>query len=607
MDKPTLIKELQKGLVAWYDFRKGDSVLYVGDESDAIAEFLINLSGCCFDKGLEQNGNEILITVSSLDNTKNKEFLSNSEDSFDFIICIEELESYPDPVSILKVWRKLLKKDGILILGLNNRLGIRYFCGDRDPYTNQNFDGIEAYRRVFMNKENLTSGRCYAKYEIEGLLKSAEFCENSFYSVFTDLKNPNIIYRYGFIPKEDLANRVFPTYNFPDTVFLREETLYRSLIENDMFHQMANAYLVVAGKNQDFARPHALQITSSLDRSHKDAMLTILRDDGKVVKKNMHPEGRKRLEEIYDYSEDLKSRGLDLVDMELTDDGLVMPYIDAPVGQLYLKKLLYEDKTAFLRVMDEFRNEILKSSEVLEGNSEDENGLTLKYGYLDLVPLNSFYIDGHFVFFDQEFRKEKCPANFICSRMIATFYACNDEFEKIITRDELYKRYGLLSRKKDWIQMELDFLRELRNEKELESYHSKVRRDLNVLNSNRESINYPAADNYKVFINIFENADSKKLFLFGSGKFADKFIKKYGGEYPVFGVIDNSGDKQGTLINGIEIQSPEIISWLSPDEYKVIICIKDFEPVLKQLKGIGVKDYSVYNAGWEYPKPQKYQ
>ncbi len=605
MRKTPLIKEIQKGLIAWYDFRHGSSILYVGEKMDAIAEHLMKLSGTVYDEQGKKAGPELKLTVASLENTRRQEFIDEHKEAIDYIICVEKLERETDPAAVLNDWRSLLREGGVCLLGMNNRFGIRFFCGDRDPYTERNFDGIEDYRRAYMKREDRFTGRCYAKFEIEKMLDNAGFRSKRFYSVLSNLQNPALLFEYGYKIKEDLANRVFPAYGSPETVFLEEEPLYFSLLKNDMFHQMANAYFIEASPEAGCDGSNVLQVTSSMERSAEDAMVTIIRNDGTVEKRCADPEGHKRLEDICAYTADLKSHGVDVVDIEMRESGIVMPYVDAPTGQLYLKELLKTDKEAFLKAMDNFRDQILKSSEVVGGSADDELGLTLQYGYVDMVPLNSFFADGHFVFFDQEFRLEKYPANAIITRMIATFYAGNSELEKTLPRDELYERYGLLSRKSDWLQMEWRFLGELRNEGELFEYHKETRRTTEIVNSNRQSINYPAGEYYRLFVDIFNNADTRKLILFGSGRFAERFMDLYGDDYPPFAIVDNNEKRWGEKLGEVKIQSPALLERLGSGEYKVIICIKNYTSVMKQLKTMGVSEYSVYDPAVDYPRKRK--
>ena len=95
-----LIREIKKGVWSWYEF-KPKAEIYIADGKN-------------------------------IDEKK----------KYDYVISIAAIEKEIKPAEELKKYKKILKEDGCLLLGMNNRLGIKYFCGDRDPYTKRNFDGI---------------------------------------------------------------------------------------------------------------------------------------------------------------------------------------------------------------------------------------------------------------------------------------------------------------------------------------------------------------------------------------------------------------------------------------------------------------------------------
>lgn len=160
----TLTKDFSTGAIVWYNLKAPCNILYLysGRQDDSVCSFL---------KGR--------VCVNSCSMTQLKDLKSVGR-GYDYIVGIDILEESKSPVELLKQCHKLLSPAGRLLLGTENRYAIKNICGDRDPYTNHSFDGIENYRRL----------------------------------------------------------------SDADSVFLVEQFLYTDLIKNGMFHKLANAYII---------------------------------------------------------------------------------------------------------------------------------------------------------------------------------------------------------------------------------------------------------------------------------------------------------------------------------------------------------------------------
>ena len=577
-----IIEDLPTAIVRWYPFRHGGKLLFLGDDVK-LANMLRRVYG-------------MNVVVAGIEQTKDISGI------FDYVICIGWLERISNPVEILQGLHAKLADDGTLLLGVNNRLGIRLFCGERDLYTSRVFDGIDNY-----HQSNVRQGRMYACNELKNMLIESGWKKHKFYSVLHSLEEPVMLFAEGQLPKESLTNRIIPSYQYPHSVFIEEELLYDTLVANSLLYPMANAYLIECPMDGNFA--DALYVTSSLERGRENAMMTVIHSDGTVSKEAAYPEGKKRLARLDENIRAMKKAGVSVVEGHFDNGCYVMPYIEVPTGQVYLRELLLRDKDKFLEAMDAFSRAIRSSSPIHRGEFIDANSVRgetelLEQAFLDMVPLNSFFIDGKFVFFDQEFSEANYPVNVLLTRMIATFYAGSPELEQILPADVLYERYGLLEEKQRWLEMEWAFLRELRQETPLADYHRRVRRNEDVLAANRRRMNYPVRDYRKLFFDIFEHADTKKLIIFGSGRFAREFMDLYRVRYPVYAIVDNNENAWGQEIHGVTVQSPALLKDFQPGECKVLICIKQFQSVMEQLEDMWVEDYSVFDPGKSYAIPK---
>lgn len=607
-DCESIIRDFSKGALVWYNFRQDSRILYIySRQSDEAVLELLESKGKVDDCSVEQ--------------LLNNQIVGNA---YDYIVGIDVIEESRYPQKLLNICHGLLKPEGRLVIGTENRYAIKYICGDRDPYTNHNFDGIENYRRLSDADWDSIAGRCYSMSELKLMLSQAGFENDKFYSVMPSLQETQLVYAEGYEPVEELAMRYFPLYNYPDSVFLEEQYLYTDLIKNGMFHKMANAYIIECSIDGQF--DNTIHATISLDRGHDNALVTSICEHGgvrNVLKKAVYEEGIHKLKEMQDNLNDLHARGINVVDSSVENDTFVMPYVDAPVAMNELKVIAKKDKNAFLKAMDDMYELILNSSEhtgVLsqkDRNSADgrDVGPVLARGYIDMVPLNCFYDESakdaksRFIYYDQEFYWENCPAKAVMYRSITIIYDGTDkEFERIVPKRELFDRYGLSECEDMWQRMSSRFTDVLRNQKPLRPYYENKRIDGRILYTNREKINYSAKEYQKIFVDIFDGFDdSKKLILFGSGRFSERFLFQFAGDYNIYSIVDNNSAKWGTTMQGVPINSPDILKDIPERERHIIICIKGYNGVVNQLKDMGIMDYHIYDPGNDYSNKRKEQ
>lgn len=671
-DYKEIVREFSKGAIVWYEFRKNSDILYVyNDKADeSVVEFLegkgsvdkYSLCTLCgrgeyaaagkSDGTLSVN-NESEYNISNVnDNVKESE----ETHLYDYIVGIDIIEQCEDYQQLLNIFYSHLKTDGRLIIGAENRYAIKYFCGDRDPYTNHSFDGIENYRRLMAADKGYIKGRCYSQVELDKMLCDAGF-KSRFYSVMPSLQETQLVYADDYTPVEELSMRYFPLYNHPESVFMDEQYLYTDLIKNGLFHKMANAYIIECEKSSAVDKHNNIvHATISMDRGMNNAMVTIISECNKsdndiqenksnyslneelnnksnnnrvktVYKKAIYPEGLGKLEIIRDNQFELQRHGINVVDSHIEGDKLVMPYIDKPVAMLKLKDIAKRDKAAYLRAMDIMYELIINSSEHTDIISDkDRNsangrdmGVILAKGYIDMVPLNCFYDEevenekDRFIFYDQEFYWENCPANVIMYRSITIIYDGTDkQFESIVPRREIMERYNLLECEDIWTRMSSRFTTVLRNQEILVPYYNEKRTNPVTVYTNREKINYSDREYNYIFNDIFAGLDkpapegkTKKLVIFGSGTYTKRFLAQFSGEYDIYSIIDNNKSLWGTKIDGISVNPPDIVRDIDKSELHIIICIKKYYGVVNQLRQLGVEEYHIYDPGRDYPNKKR--
>jgi SAM-dependent methyltransferase len=128
------------------------------------------------------------------------------EEKFDVVTLIGVLEyaqvyvNEPNPIQyLLNVAKSFLKEDGLLIIAIENQLGLKYFCGSAEDHLGRAMVGIND---SYTDKTPITFGR----EELTSYIKEIGFNSVELYVPLPDYKTPvSIIYPKGFEDESRLA------------------------------------------------------------------------------------------------------------------------------------------------------------------------------------------------------------------------------------------------------------------------------------------------------------------------------------------------------------------------------------------------------------------
>ena len=180
-----IVKDLPKALISWYDFQTDSKVLFISGGKPE-CEVL-------FDAMKENGIDTVRVDMGELHTISGK---------FDYIVAAGIIERSENPEEMLAALRLLLKSLGKLLIGAENRLAIRYFCGDKDSFSGHVLDGIDGYIKVSENRRKINGGRAYSKAEYEKMLSQAGFDKWNFYAVMPELVRPQLLLAEDYVPNE---------------------------------------------------------------------------------------------------------------------------------------------------------------------------------------------------------------------------------------------------------------------------------------------------------------------------------------------------------------------------------------------------------------------
>lgn len=353
----------RSALLDWYPFKKNSKILEIGAGVGALtgvlannAEQLVSIekkaSRCDIIKERYQSRTNVVVHNINF-------FYYQENEKYDYIVFHEIFgyikkycnESKPY-IAVLKKLKNLLKKNGVLLIATENRLGLKYFSGSIEDYSCRLFGGLN-------NFDGFDLIKTFTKSEYIDLLNQVGYEKFRFYYPFPDCTFPTEVFT------DDILNDIYYGGSINETnseklELFNEQRMFRDLQNEGIVTKFANAFLIEISDapindnflysylddKADFGKHHTIIYHDTTEGKILESY-----QDGKLCKKNLVSK-QQRLDQFI-------IQKLNLIDNDLGDKKQIVQSIyDCFVEQVdLLRKVTLSntnfDKDKFIKLFGE--------------------------------------------------------------------------------------------------------------------------------------------------------------------------------------------------------------------------------------------------------------
>lgn len=152
------------------------------------------------------------------------------------------------PERMLAEARRLIKPDGVVVIAIENQLGLKYLLGYPEDHRGLPWVGIDGYR------SGRNPARTWSRHVLSGMLAESGLTEQQWLYPYPDYKLPMAIVRDQLF-RDAEGRQVLgqfvrgPVLDYSGTTMITADATgaFQTLVDADMGAQTANSFLVVAG------------------------------------------------------------------------------------------------------------------------------------------------------------------------------------------------------------------------------------------------------------------------------------------------------------------------------------------------------------------------